>query len=237
MRRFGLIVVLILAVLGLGLATLTVPEALVRYRTTVTLVVDGKTVTGSGIIQVSYFKNIRLGGASASIREETKGAAIPIFITERDVILILMAGGINPRSNPELIVPVAFGVSSGGIDLENLHRLETLSGTREIPTPLLRPAARFSNISDPTTAKFIPLYDPEVAALRGVEVQRATIEIVAPGIWPFNLFGATGDPISTSVIDQILWIDSEPKQKQFHEALLKSGFSSGAVETKSLLLN
>ena len=66
------------------------------------------------IAQVSYSKNARLFGASADLVTNVDGEAVSADLGERDALFALLEAGQHPRSGPEYILPVLFGITTGG---------------------------------------------------------------------------------------------------------------------------
>jgi hypothetical protein len=44
--------------------------------------------------------------------------------------------------------------------------------------------------------------------LGGVELSHAVIEIVSVGLWPFNKYGITGDPVTMGIEKILPWLPS-----------------------------
>jgi len=187
MKALG-IVAAIIAVLY-GLYAYYYPSATVRYRLTLVIDADGQQHSGSGVIQVTYGKNLQLLGASNEIYVDVKGEAVAVGIPGRGTLFALLKEGQSPRSSPEWIVTKAFGFPGGGLGhpLESsLARLRELSGRVELPFSDLPMLLRFLDIKDLRTAERV--YPDYLAASfgSGVSLSRATVEI-------------TNDPVTTGI--------------------------------------
>ena len=68
---------------------------------------------GSGVIQVTYGKKVRLLGVSGEIYIEVKGEAVAVDIPGQGTLFAVLKQGQHHRSSPEWIVPKAFGFRGG----------------------------------------------------------------------------------------------------------------------------
>ena len=213
------------------------PSATVRYRLTLAAEVDGKPAIGSGVIEVTYRKNPRLLGASADIVTEVRGEAVSIDLGKRGVVFALLARGKHPRSDPENIIPVLYGLTTGGLDSADIPSVNLLSGRRDLPFELLPPLAHFD---DPRNAGTVALVDPgDLAAspVSPVSIGGAQIEIVSVGYWPFSRFGTTGVPVSRGIEEKLQWLRDASAVNIFWRAFHASGYRpNGSIEPRPLLI-
>ena len=86
---------------------ISLPSVTLRYRLTLNAQVEGRPVTGSGVIQVTYAKNPQFLGASAQISIAEKGEAVVLDLASRGVLFALLKGDRHPRSGSEYIIPMA----------------------------------------------------------------------------------------------------------------------------------
>jgi hypothetical protein len=146
---------------------------------------------------------LRLLGASADITTGIDGEAVSIDLGNNDVLFALLTQGKHPRSGPEYIIPVLFGLTTGGFGSEDIRRIGALGGRRDVPFDLLPLMIRLRNAADPKSAE---LFDPVNSLDRGLKLVRATLEIVEAGIWPLNVVGITGVPISRGITTKLPWL-------------------------------
>jgi hypothetical protein len=172
------------------------PSATIRYRLTLTVAADGAEHTGSGVIQVTYGKNVRLLVGGAEIYIQIKGEAVAVDIPGRGTLFAALHAGASRRSNPEWFVLNTFGFPGGGLGRpveSGLNRLRTLTGRVELAPGDLPLLVRFRDIDDPKTVERI---DPESLAAtfgRGVSLKQQTIEI-------------TRDPVTTGIEKRLTWL-------------------------------
>jgi len=211
------------------------PSVTVRYRLTLETELNGHPRTGSGVIQVVYRTNVQILGASAQISMEALGDAVSVDLGPKDALFALLSRGQHPRSAPEDVIPVLFGVTEAGFGPEAFARIAKVEGQRDVPFELLPPMARLSNTSDPKSAElFVPPRGQ--APNQDLILKRAIIEIVPSGIWPFNLIGITGVPITRGIKQKLPWLGTQADVLMFWQALYDSGFRPGAsIEPLTLL--
>jgi hypothetical protein len=201
MKRLAVIAAIIaVAFIGYRVAY---PGAALRYRLTLETELKGEPKSGSGVIEVSYAKNIRIFGASADMTTDIEGEAVSVDFGKDDALLALLASGKHPRSGPEYIIPVLFGLTPGGFGSEDIRRIGALDGRRDVPFELLPLMVRLRNVADPKSAE---LFDPLNSLNRELKLTRATIEIVSAGIWPLNIIGITGVPITRGITTKLPWL-------------------------------
>ena len=172
------------------------PTATVRYRLALTVEADGAEHTGSGVIQVTYGKKVRLLGVSGEIYVEVKGEAVAVDIPGRGTLFAVLQQGQHHRSSPEWIVPKAFGFPGGGVGSPpepSFDRLRALKGRVELAPGDLPLLVRFRDINDPTTVERVDPNDLAASFGPGVYLKRATIEI-------------TRDPVTTGIDAKVPWL-------------------------------
>jgi hypothetical protein len=229
MKWLGMIAAIIVGVVVLWMTAF--PGVTVRYRLTLEVELNGERKTGSSVSEVSYRKNPQLLGASANTVAEVRGEAVWVDLGERDALLGLLAPGGDQR-RPEYVLPVLYGVTSGGVGLEELGRIGALKGRREVPFGSVPPMVRLRNVNDP---KAVELVAP---AGHGLKLVEATIEIVDAGYWPLNQVGLSGVPISHKLRDQLPWLGDNSSMSTFWRSLYAAGFRpNGSVETRMLLIS
>lgn len=204
MKRLAVIAFFIVVVFAIF--RIAYPTVTLRYQLTLDVELNGERKAGSGVIEVSYGKNPQFLGASAEMTIAVEGQAVWVDLGERDALFALLTSGRHPRSGPEYIIPVLFGVTTGGFGPEEFDRIAALKGQRDVPFELLPLMVRLRNVDDQKSAE---LFDPGVApasSARELRLVRATIEIVPTGIWPFSILGITGVPISRGITAKLPWI-------------------------------
>lgn len=184
-------------------------SATVRYQLTLRAEVDGEPKTGSGVIEVTYSKNNDpISQAEFSI--DVRGEAVVLDLGPRGTLFALLRAGTDSRSGPEYIVLKAFNLPGGALPspvTSGLQQVRHLSGKRELPLKSLPLLVRFLDVNNPKTLERVDPLHLQKSFGSGVELKRATLEIVPSGIWPFNSLGVTGEPITMGVNRRLKWLD------------------------------
>ena len=79
---------------------------------------------------------------------------------------------------------------------------------------------RFRDTNDPMTVERVDPFDLGKSFGAGVKLERATLEIVHGGIWPFNHYGIMGEPVTTGIYKRLLWL------QKLKGSYLDGGFTS-----------
>jgi hypothetical protein len=229
MKWLGILVALI--VTGVVIYRMAFPSVTVRYRLTLEAQVNGEPKTGSGVIEVTYAKQSRFAGQAPGI-ETSRGEAVVLDLGPRGTLFALLKADTDSRSAPETIVLRAFNFPGGALPEpidEGLRQLQRLSGKRELPLTSLPLLVRFRDLNDPKTVERVdPLYLGKSFG-GGAKLIRATLEIVPAGIWPFNSYGITGEPITTGIEKRLAWL------RRLKGGYLDGAFAGGGPALSNIL--
>ncbi len=195
----------ILVVVGalLGLTASWIADAFggysLRYRLTLEAMVEGRPVTGSGVIQVDYSKRPPLLPQVERVMYSVHGEAVVLDLGDRGVLFALLKDGSlrtgrdSPRrGEPRMIVPVAWW-DRGIRGPEDVDRLGQLQGRRELGFDALPMLVRFENLNDPASVKLVEPVDLAASFGPGVTLSRVTVEI-------------TRDPVTTAIEQRLPWL-------------------------------
>lgn len=181
------------------------PTVTHRYRLTLVAEDNGKVVTGSSVIEASYWKAPMFMLSPAEYGSSARGEAAVLDFGEKGLLFALLKGD-DMRSDASWIVRTAFGIERRSPPDDELHELRALTGKTDLSFAELPILVRFRDINDP---KSVERVDPgNLAAKFGVGVQlvKATIEIVHSGWWPLNAFGISGTPLTTGIEEKLAWL-------------------------------
>lgn len=201
---WGVVAVLIAIIVFVAVAF---PSVTVRYRLTLEANVDGEPRTGSGVIEVTYGKNSKLSQSEISIN--VRGEAVALDLGSRGTLFALLREGADRRSGPEWIVFRAAGFSYGNLPRpveDGFRRLRRLSGTFDLPLTSLPLLVRFRDLNDQLSVEKVDPLDLAASFGSGAKLTRATLQIVPPGIWPWNSWGITGEPITRDIEKRLPWL-------------------------------
>jgi hypothetical protein len=222
MKWLGVLVALIVA--AVVVYRVAFPSVSVRYRLTLEAQVDGEPKTGSGVIEVTYSKIVQLWGRT-DLGIGVRGEAVVLDLGSRGTLFALLKADTDSRSGPETIVFRAFNLEGGAFPgssvEEGLRQLQRLSGKRELPLTCLPLLVRFRELNDPKTVERVDPFDLGKSFGAGATLERATLEIIPAGTWPFNCCGITGEPVTTVIDERLPWLQK-----------LKGGYLDGGFTSK-----
>lgn len=202
------IVIALLTIVGLSYVTWTTLYPTVTHRYRLTLVADdnGKTVTGSGVIEASYWTQPQIL-TDAEYGSSARGEAVVVDFGDKGLLFALLKGD-DMHSDASWIVRTAFGIERGSPPNAELRELRALTGTTELQFSKLPMLVRFRDISDPKSVERVDPNNLAASFGRSVKLLSATIEI-------------TSDPVTTGIGKRLVWLDSEiaryPKWLQLPE--------------------
>lgn len=160
-------------------------SATVRYRLTLEAEVDGKPVSGSGVIEARYGSQPRISPEAGRLTESVRGEAVALDLGERGVLFALLKEGKDASFRPEALPLYAFGRITLK-DAAGFRAVSALRGRTEIPFDKLWLLVRFRDIDDPRSVEAVDPNDLAKSFGTGVNLMRATIEM-------------TDDPVTTGI--------------------------------------
>lgn len=200
MKILGWLVLLLIAIpvawLGSAFVYETANGYVHRFRLTVEIDTPDGPRRGSGVLQSAWTRKAgwipQTGGALSSLR----GDAVFVDLGQgRNVIAILGFGPTGGDYGIESLAARAFGRDQPlwFVDAPNW------TGAAELKLSDVPTLVTFGNLSDPATARVVQPEAFEQAFGSGFRFRRATVEMVPGGIWPLNLIGLSGVPITRGI--------------------------------------
>ena len=168
-----------------------------RYRLTLSVEADGNIYVGSSVIQVEVSRGININGGGTITKSKVTGDVVVVNIGKRGMLFALLSG--RNGSAADTIIYKIFPISGNILGNAAIDRYPGLRISAEVPKDDLPMLVRFRNINDPTTIEQVFVNNIARDFGGGAKLVRSTIDIVSPGVWPFNKFGVTGIPITTGI--------------------------------------
>ena len=192
------------------------PSVTHRYRLTLVADDNGKTVTGSGVIEASYWKKSQFMGAHGEYGNSARGETVVVDFGRKDQLFALLKEGTDSRSAPQWIVYPAFGIGRTSPPDQELRQLRAVTDKAELDFTLLPMLVRFHDINDPKTVERVDPNNLAASFGPGVKLVKATIEI-------------TRDPVTTGITNRLTWLRS------LKGGYLDGRFSGGGPELSNIL--
>lgn len=192
--------VLLAVVLVLGLAS---EPNLLRYRLTLTMATPSGERSGSSVIEVAMPSSSGRGLPEASGGSpQVRGEAVFVDLGAGRNMVLLMAHG--PRG--EGVDAMAFlPMRAMGARWDTQHKL---TGSADLTGELIPTMVSFSDLTDPASAEVVPPTDAGFVRAFGPghRLARVTLEMVPVGVWPFNLLGLSGTPVTRGIEGKMPWV-------------------------------
>ncbi|WP_192739581.1 hypothetical protein [Bradyrhizobium sp. OAE829] len=206
MKRLGIALALIAGAVVFYVTAY--PSLTLRYRLTLEAQVGDEPRIGSGVIEVTYSKVVRVW-ATTDLSIDVRGEAVVLDLGSRGMLFALLAADTDSRSIPESIILRAYNFDGGAFPgpsvEEGQKQLRRLSGKRELPLDSLPMLVRFRDLNDAMTVERVSPLNIGERFGADAKLVRATLEIVPAGVWPLNAFGITGQPTTTGIERKLPW--------------------------------
>ncbi len=201
------------------------------YRMRLTLAVE--TPEGprqaSGVIEIAYYMIRSINGGQLQSRETLRGEAVFLDLGQGRHVIMLLAHG--PRGEGfDTYLPTRAFMRLGGYDaVDALLKGQTLTGSAELRGADIPTLVTFTNLADPASARVVAPTDAGFALAfgPGFRLARVTLEMVPAGVWPFNLVGLSGTPVTRGIEGKVAWIGDYPKETTFERRLRETGGGGG----------
>ena len=210
MRRLLLLCLLPLAAWGVW-TTLIWPSYEHRLRISIAVETPEGLKQGSSVWSVSCTEPVRGGGWSFMTGGcTTVGEAVFVELGQgRNLIGLMARGALGDGGDVYDIAAVAFDRQGVPKDRFWYPYAPTWSGVRELRGNNIPTLASFSDLNDPATGRVVPATDAGFAATFGPGYRLAslTLQAVPVGLWPFNLIGLWGTPVTRGIEAHVKWMD------------------------------
>lgn len=205
--------IIVIAVGGYGLYRLAYPEATIRYRMTLEVETPQGLKTGSSVIELKRWHRPRLMGQTAR-GNRVRGQAVHVDLGDRGHLFGLLTGR-TPKGAPGSPSHVMMVLNSSAPDYRTHVPGASDTVLRQLPSrrtkvdlaakdiPFL---VRFRDLKNPLSVESVDPKNLSDSFGPDVFLKRASLELVDPGIWPLNLMGVTGTPLTTEIETVLPWL-------------------------------
>jgi hypothetical protein len=206
-------------VVGWIVIQIAFPAWTIRYRLTLVAEVDGREVTGSGVIETHWRSQgvlARLTGVPWDV--SVRGEAVVLDLGERGIFFLLLRQ--DPRGGrgldaAHLVSRYFAGRSVGSVTSVMLQAMTPSRPPVSLDLNDLPLTVRFRDLADPRSVEKVDPTNLVASFGQGVRLQRATIRIVPTG-WPiFDRLGwprsLAGEPVTEGIGNQLKWLGRYPE--------------------------
>ena len=198
-KRLAALCILVSALTGCGSLSETV-----RYRLTINVDVDGRLVSGSGVIQVKQSDMRPIFGSMGGAGSEISGEAVMVDLGSHGTLFALLHGpkaGSGDLGGPAwMLFHVFADLLKGEIDpLPKVRLLRERRPRRVLLLDYIPMLVRFRELDDPKSVEQVDPRNLAAAFGSGVELRDAVIEV-------------TADPVTVGVEAKLPWLKTMKTQ-------------------------
>jgi hypothetical protein len=154
-----------------------------------------------GVIEIAYKMVGNFNGGGLMSRETLRGEAVFLDLGQGRHVIMLLAHGPHGEGF-DTYLPTRLFLRLAGYDaVDALLKGRTLAGAAELQGADIPTLVTFTNLADPATARVVPPTEAGFTAAFGPghRLSRVTLEMVPAGVWPFNLVGLSGVPMTRGI--------------------------------------
>jgi hypothetical protein len=170
--------------------------------------------TASSVLKVTY-RWVQTLGSGPATGYDLKGEAVFLDLGQgRNIIMLLAHGPTGDSVDAIAWLPTSalLGLPSGWSAFEALaNGGKKLAGSTELKPPLIPTIITFSDLKDPATARVITPEDYGYLFGAGTRFKGVKLEMVPVGIWPLNLIGITGTPVTRGIEGKMAFLTTQPE--------------------------
>jgi hypothetical protein len=195
---------LAVAVLGWGWIYLARPEH--KYRLTIEVQTPSGVKSASGVMAVHMGKDSGiLPEAGGSIG--MKGDAIFVDLGDGRHLITALAHGPNASNFDGMsrLAMKAFAAAGQNVRFKDVNQL---GGKVQVYGDLIPTLVMFANLVDPKTARVLDPANIEEIFGNGFHLNRVILEMVPVGLWPLDVGGPLGEPVTREIETRLPWVTS-----------------------------
>ncbi len=206
-----------------------------KYRLTVDVETPAGVKSASGILSVRPNRNYGGTGSGSSV-PQTKGDALLVDLGDGRNLVALLAYGADGSSfeDASFLPTRLYGARDRRVGFRDI---KNFAGAPAVPVPeQLRPVfVAFADASDPKSARRVDANDLEASLGKGFRLRDLSIDVVANGLWPIDVGGALGEPVTRGIEAKLPWLKTpDGAATALQAAGLKTGegFAAEAAFTR-----
>ena len=239
MRVVGFALLGLVGLLALWLGAAFAMQAWHTYLHALRVTVEVETPTGprsaSGVLHVVVSEKSGMLPETDGVLNSVRGEAVFLDLGEGRNLVALLARGPNAEGADPLHdwAPRALGRMREGW----YRDAPRWTGVARLRGDLAPALATFADLSDPGSARLVRPTEFGAVFGPGYSFVGALLEMADAGVWPLNVLGFSGDPVTRELARHLPWLARAGSGVRFTTALRASGYRpQSSVEPKTLLV-
>ena len=171
-----------------------------KYRMAVEVETPAGVKSASGVLSVHPDRGYSRHGSTL-----TKGDAVWVDLGGAKNLVALLAhldDKVLELDGMNYLALRAFNAAGRKTSFNEMNRI---SGTAPVTGALIPVLAALADINDPATLRAVKPDDLEATYGKGFRLRGVTVEAVPNGLWPLDLGGALGEPVTRGIETKLPW--------------------------------
>jgi len=174
-----------------------------KYRLTIEVETPEGRKAGSSIISVHPDR-----GYSRQGHTSIKGDAVVVDLGGGKNLISLLAH-IDQGLDLEAMNYIALRAYNAAGRAVSFNQMSRMTGEVPVTGALVPVLVTFGALSDPASMRLASPDDLRAALGQGFKLHGISIEVVRNGLWPVDLGGPLGEPVSRGIESKLLWLNAD----------------------------
>jgi hypothetical protein len=172
-----------------------------KYRLTIEVETPAGIRSASGVLAVHPDRSYSRGGHTT-----TKGDAICVDLGGGTNLVVLLVHVDHDRLDLDGINYVALRAYSAARGRVSFNEMSRMSGAVPVQGALIPVLLTFADLAAAVTARNVAPDDLEAVFGRGYRLRAISAEVVPNGLWPIDLGGSLGEPVTRGLEAKLPWL-------------------------------
>ncbi|MDO9058618.1 MAG: hypothetical protein Q7U92_06300 [Bradyrhizobium sp.] len=172
-----------------------------KYRLTIEVETPEGVKSASGVMAVHPDRSYSRGGKTT-----TRGDAVFVDLGGGMNLVALLAH-VDKSLELEEINYVALRAYKAAGQNVSFNQMSRMTGAVPVKGEVIPVLVSFADPADPATARVVPPDGIEAALGKGIRLRGISAEVVPNGIWPLDVGGPLGDPVTRGIEANLPWLN------------------------------
>lgn len=196
-----------------------------KYRLTVEVETPEGVKSASGVMAVHPDRSYSRGGKTT-----TRGDAVFVDLGGGKNLVVLLAHLDKSLELDETNYVALRAYKAAGRNV-SFNQMSQMAGTVPVTGEVIPLLVSFADRADPATARLLAPDNLEAALGKGIRLRGMTAEVVPNGVWPLDVGGPLGDPVTRGIGAKLPWLNGTDDAAG--RALRAAGLPTGeAIDSK-----